>query len=577
MRTVLSRATSDTAYALTAADLAQTYNAIGEVDSVLRYTAMGIRTLGSEGSTDDTRGHLLIRLHKLRGIAHHTASVYDSALMDFQRMYRYAEHLGRKADMGAALTYQGYQFREMGDVRHAIHATEQAILVLASDPTGQDMANAYTGLGSAYADIPDTDSSLMWLKKAAELYKKSGNAHHLLNTYGNMGETYIAAGMFAQADSIWEAAADLVKEEEDPVAYVHYAGGHARVLMRKGRPGEALHVLDSAIVLAQDMEYLNAVHQLAYMRSLAKAGTADWEGAFADMKRSMDAYTEDMDDDKIRSTEAARQEFEREKERALAELELHELRQQRWGAIVIGTLAVLLALVSYRSYRAKSLANEEIRRAQTQLIESEKQREAEQVRTRIARDIHDDIGATLTKIALLSGVATQKSQDPAELGKTFARISEHTRNVSRALSDVVWAVDPQRDTHQGMLDHVRDLSQRLLGDNGIRFDLDLHATQPTAQIAPALKRDLHLVLNECFNNILKYAHAKLVKVKLDLRANAFELQVDDDGVGFDAAAVPERGNGLKNMPMRIAQHGGKLTISGVPGKGTSLHAHGPLS
>ncbi|MBL7985876.1 MAG: ATP-binding protein [Flavobacteriales bacterium] len=198
------------------------------------------------------------------------------------------------------------------------------------------------------------------------------------------------------------------------------------------------------------------------------------------------------------------------------------------------------------------------------------------MRTRIARDIHDDIGATLTKIALLSGVASQRTQDAEETGRAFSRISEHAKHVSRALSDVVWAVDPQRDTHQGMLDHVRDLSQRLLGDNGIRFVLDLHATDPNAFVQPALKRDLHLVLNECFNNILKYAHAKLVRVKMDLRSDTFELRVDDDGVGFEPDQVPDRGNGLKNMPTRIAQHGGQLSITSAPGKGTVLHARGPL-
>ena len=183
-----------------------------------------------------------------------------------------------------------------------------------------------------------------------------------------------------------------------------------------------------------------------------------------------------MDHDKVRSTEAVRQQAEREREQLLAQAAIEKQRIQKWGAVVIGALAALLALSGYRSARMKSRAaealarkNEEIQRAQAQLIESEKQREAEQVRTRIARDIHDDIGATLTKIALLSGVAMQRSQDPEEAGRTFSRISEHTRNVSRALSDVVWAVDPQRDTHQGMLEHVRDLSQRLLGDNGIRF------------------------------------------------------------------------------------------------------------
>jgi signal transduction histidine kinase len=126
------------------------------------------------------------------------------------------------------------------------------------------------------------------------------------------------------------------------------------------------------------------------------------------------------------------------------------------------------------------------------------------------------------------------------------------------------------------LDHVRELSQRLLGDNGIRFDLDLHAVNPDAHVAPALKRDLHLVLNECYNNILKYAHAKTVKVRCHLCKETYELRVDDDGIGFDPPSVPERGNGLKNMPARIAQHRGVLTITSASGKGTSLIAHGPL-
>jgi hypothetical protein len=116
----------------------------------------------------------------------------------------------------------------------------------------------------------------------------------------------------------------------------------------------------------------------------------------------------------------------------------------------------------------------------------------------------------------------------------------------------------------------------LLGDNGIQYALDLIAFRPEAQVEPALKRDLHLVLNECFNNILKYAHARSVRVKLELQADSFELRVDDDGIGFDPEQVHGRGNGLTNMPARMKQHNGFLSVTSAPGKGTALHAHGPL-
>ena len=292
-----------------------------------------------------------------------------------------------------------------------------------------------------------------------------------------------------------------------------------------------------------------------------------------------------MDLAKVRATEKARNDFANEKALAVANAEAEKERVQKWGILALGALALALALVLWRSNRAKTrsadvlrVKNEEIQRAQAELITSEKQREAELVRTRIARDIHDDIGATLTKIALLSGVAANSKDDDAAAAKsTFLRIGEHAKAVSRALSDVVWAVDPRRDSHQGLLDHVRELTQRLLGDNGIRCELDLQADRPMSTIAPALKRDFHLVLNECFNNILKYAHAKNVRVSLRLRAEHFDLRVDDDGVGFDPAHVPDRGNGLRNMPARMAQHNARLSITSAPGKGTVLAAHGPLA
>ncbi|MBL8009796.1 MAG: tetratricopeptide repeat protein [Flavobacteriales bacterium] len=583
LRSALADASTDTAYAITAADLAQAFLAEGEVDSALRYAGLGITRLEVGRSVADDAARWLIRLHKLKGIGHGTASAYDSSLVEFQLMYRYAERLQRVDDMGASLTYQGYELREIGDVANCIEVTRRAIDVLASRPEGSGMANAYNGLGLAYAALMRTDSALHWLNRAALLYERLGDRTHLLNAYTNIAEVYNTAGQYERSDSIWERSSALVVASEDPVAYLHFAAGNARKLLREGRAEVALVVLDSAIGMAREMDHLVAVHHLAYLRAMARSVAGDWPGAYADMALSKDAQAEDLNNDKVRSVEALRQQHERERERIAAEAELRRHRTQKQAGIAIGALGLLLAMVAYRSYRIKSrtaetlrIKNEEIQRAQAQLVESEKKREAEEVRTRIARDIHDEIGATLTKIALLSGLATQKTRDPEELGRTFARIGEHTRLVSRALSDVVWAVDPQRDTHQGLLDHVRDLAQRLLGDNGIRFELDLRAVEPDAHVEPALKRDLHLVLNECFNNILKYAHARLVRVRLDLQGGTFDLRVDDDGVGFDPAQVPDRGNGLRNMPARMVQHGAALTVASAPGRGTVLHAHGPL-
>ena len=576
LRDEMRTATTDTSYARAAYYLARNLYYQGELDSVRAQSERGTARLLRNEQLSAREQFWMVQLWRIRGMAWHSSSRVDSAIVAFQEMYRYAERSNITKDMGAALSYQGFALREMEDLQGALVMVHKAVEVLQALPAGPDIANAYHELGAIHDNLGRTDSAMYWYGRSIQLYREQGNDHHLLNAMINVGEAYHKDQRWDEADSVQRATQEWLGALTDPMAYNRWVAGEARMLLRQGEHARTILLLDSAITMAVAMDDHNARHHLLRLRALARAQAGRMSDAFMDDQASMQARDEDMDLEKVRATERARGEFEHEKSMAVAKAEADKQRAQKWAALVVGVLSLLLAFVWYRSYRAKSRANEAIQRAQDQLVRSEKQREAELVRTRIARDIHDDIGATLTKIALLSGMAVQKSHDPAELGKTFARISEHTKTVSRALSDVVWAVDPQHDTHQGMLDHVRDLSQRLLGDNGIRFELDLHAQQPHGNVEPALKRDLHLVLNECFNNILKYAHAKLVHVKMDLRSDAFELRVDDDGIGFDPAHVPDRGNGLKNMPLRIAQHGGQLTITSAPGKGTVLHAHGPL-
>ncbi len=584
LRSELHHARNDTSYARAAYYLARNLYYAGELDSVRAYAQRGIARFPERRERSQRDLFWLTQLHRIKGMGWYSTSRFDSAIVTFQAMYRYAEQAHIPKDMGAALSYQGFALRETDDQQGALTLVRKAVGVLQTLPVGPDIANAYHELGVIHANLGNTDSALFWYGRSIDLYREQGNEHHLLNAMINVGEALHRAQRWAAADSVQRSTHALLPVLTDPMAYDRWVAGEARLLLRTGEHARAIHLLDSAITMATGMDDHNARHHLLKLRALAQVQAGALDKAFADDDASMQARDTDLDLEKVRATEKARGQFEHELALALQAADLRSERLQKWGAVALCVLALALAFVWFRSYRAKSAAartllqkNVEIQRAQDELVRSEKQREAEQVRTRIARDIHDDIGATLTKIALLSGVALQKGQDPAEAAKTFARISEHTKNVSRALSDVVWAVDPQRDTHQGMLDHVRDLAQRLLGDNGIRFELDLHAHTPDGTVTPGLKRDLHLVLNECCNNILKYAHAKLVRVKLHLHATTFELRVDDDGLGFDPASVPDRGNGLKNMPARMARHGATLTIASAPGKGTVLQAHGPLA
>lgn len=584
LHSALRTAPDDTSFARAAYYLARNHFRSGAPDSAIHYGSLGAARLASSASPGKQHVFWSTQLWRIRGMGWFATSRFDSAIVAFQRMYRSAERQHIVKDMGAALSYQGFALRQMGDQHGALEMIQRAMKVLAQIPPGPDLANCYHELGIIQGEKGMLDSAMLAYREAARLYKEQGNTHHLANTYISLSETFFDAARWSEADSMQELTTSMMGQMEDPSLFGRWAVTRSRSLLRMSEHAAALPLLDSALIVARELGDLNLEHHALLLRSMAHTQAGRSEAAFTDQLAAREAHAEDMDLEKVRATEKARSAFEHEKELAVQQARIAKERWQKWGALGMGALAVLLALVLYRSYRAKSATaealarkNDEIQRAQAELIESEKQRAAEQVRTRIARDIHDDIGATLTKIALLSGVAIRRTQDPKEVEHTLSRIGDHAKNVSRTLSDVVWAVDPERDTRQGMIEHVRDLAQRTLGENGIQFQLDLRADRPEAPITPAFKRDLHLVLNECFNNILKHAHATVVHVKLHLRPDTFEVQVEDDGIGFDIATAAGKGNGSRNMQVRMEQHRGRLTISSTPGKGTLLHASGPLN
>lgn len=585
LRTALRTAPDDTSYARASYYLARSFYFEGELDSARAYGERGAARCMRGGGPDAREEFWLVQLWRIRGMGWYSASRFDSAIVAFQHMYRYAEKRRIAKDMGAALSYQGFALREIDDQRGALALVWRAIGVLDTLPPGPDIANAYHELGVIHGNLGRTDSALHWYGRAAELYAVQGNEHHLINAYINMGETLHKAGRWREADSMQLSTRRLLPALTDPMAYNRWVAGEARMLLGEARHTEAAPLLDSALVMAKEMEDHNVELHLLLLRSLAHVQAGRMSAAYLDQQAAIAAHNADMDLEKIRATEKAHSDFEHEKTIALAQAASERERMQKWAAVAIGLLAVALAFVLYRSVKAKSRAadelrrkNEQIQRAQTRLVASEKQREAEQVRTRIARDIHDEIGATLTKIRLLSDVAAANGAEHlADTRRSLERIGEHARRVSQNMSDIVWAVDPARDTHQGMLDHVRDLSRRLLGDNGITFGLDLTCGGPQEMMEPDLRRDLHLVINEAFNNILKYAVANGVRVRLKLDDRRFELVIADDGAGFVEGTVRGGGNGLRNMRERIARHGGALTVESVPGKGTTITAHGDLA
>ena len=218
------------------------------------------------------------------------------------------------------------------------------------------------------------------------------------------------------------------------------------------------------------------------------------------------------------------------------------------------------------------------RKLQRRLRHLEQERTLERERTRIAQDLHDEMGAKLCRISFLSEHARRGQLPPEELHRQITSISDASRDVLHSLDEIVWAVNPQNDTLEHVASYIGQYAQDYFQMTGIDCELDIPAQLPPHPLSSQQRHHLFLATHEAFTNILKHSGATHARVAIGLGPAAFEIEISDDGKGFvvpasianrEAPADPE-GDGLTNMLQRLKDIGGQCHIVSAPGTGTRI-------
>src|SRR5262249_10555411 len=225
---------------------------------------------------------------------------------------------------------------------------------------------------------------------------------------------------------------------------------------------------------------------------------------------------------------------------------------QRWWFLMAAALLGVLAAYSIYRYRLRRLL------------------ELERVRTRIASDLHDDIGANLARIAILSEVAHQRLQeDNSSIEVPLSSIAQISRESAASMGDIVWAINPKRDHLIDLVQRMRKLANEVLGSRGIEHEFIAPVADEDLRLGADLRRDMLLIFKEALNNIARHSNCSTANIELTVESRWLNLRIADDGSGFDATAQLE-GNGLASMKRRARGLGGDLKVSSVQGKGTEL-------
>lgn len=229
--------------------------------------------------------------------------------------------------------------------------------------------------------------------------------------------------------------------------------------------------------------------------------------------------------------------------------------------------AATLALLALAGVVVRSVL---LRRMQRQLLLLEHERALEAERARIAKNMHDDLGAKLTRIALLSESARGDAGLAPDAVARAEKISRAAREVSQTLDEIVWTVNPGNDTLERLIGYLSDHATEYLGATSIRLRQDLPESVPDAPISSEVRHGLLLAVKEALNNAVKHATATEIKLSITVEPQSLCVRITDNGRGFDPNATRAAGQGLANMRERLAAIGGSSQIESESGKGTRV-------
>jgi signal transduction histidine kinase len=594
-------------------NLANSYRFLGKYEQALQqyYKAIAIREELRDSSQLASPVFNAADILKATGQKEKASEYYRRSLAISTRM-------GNKNMQ--AISYGGIadMFRDEKELDSALAFHKRALELFEETKDKASIPQSMVSIGIIYLEQNKFDEALSYFTKAKPLLEEAGLKQNLSQLYSNLGKIYLQQEKLNNAADNNQKAFDIANE-------IHYVEGIwvfgtklSEIFRRLGNYAKAIEYAEIARVANDSLINMERIKSVQELTEKYETEKKEQQITLLEKQQLISRMDINLQQEKIRRQELLDKEktqqltlvskdneikgleIEKQKQESVksaAELALlqkdneiktaNELRAKQMRNFSFAGIAVLVLFGGFTFYRYKqrkflseklSTSLTELKAAQQQLIEIERQREQENVRLRISRDIHDEIGSSLTKIALLSEMASDEiATKPAETKESLQSIAEYSRNVNSSLSEIVWATNPQQDTLDRLLAFMRNHINTFLDDTGIEYKINFPEAVADRHINPELKRSLFLVLKESLNNAVKHSGAKNIAVDFTVNGNDFDFNMTDDGKGFDAAKQFESGNGIANMRYRVEQCNCRFSISTSHGGGCAIRVSGSLA
>ena len=496
----------------------------------------------------------------------------------------------------ASLNNLSIMYSQMGNKEDALKMSFELIEFQEKFDVQPFQTNPYKEIGDNYKEIGKYEDALKYYNKELEIETSYNVFSGMGISENNIGQLYEKKGENKVAKIHYEIGLKHAEKADYPLLQAEILSNLGRVTHALGDKKMAITYLKKAEKIARELEsqlilnnilgYLGAIYletkeydasEKHYKEALdscktindfdytfkINSGLAKLYHAKGDFKQ---AYKYQLDaetaKDSTYKTEVTKNSSEliKKYETSKKEQEIALLNQKNKTAnlqnkSILGGGIMLLLLIGFIAF---SIIN------RNKLKELE---HTQKLRNRIAADLHDEIGSTLSSISLISGMS--KGESPT-VTKMFNKIHKDSKSVMESMDEIIWSVSSVNDSLKGIYHRIQQYVRPLAEPTNIHFVFEFDENLEKVELPMETRRNVFLIVKEAVNNVLKYSGAEMCKVQFEKHKKEIFINISDDGMGFDKAEINNERNGLKNLQHRADAIGGTLTISSDIGKGTTI-------
>jgi len=528
-------------------------------------------------------------LHAFEAEIMYYTALFDIGLSSAIQSESIALELNNDTLIGSSKNLVGLMLMNIGDYKSAVNKFKQAIELL---PFNHKLAylsfryHAQTNLGECYLKLGMTDSCIYHTTQGLAEVKLKKRNRGIALAYWNIGEAFLLKKQNEKAVENFKMGLSLVENTHHKDVSQTIMSSLMKIALLENDKEQAMKWLNEGLSLNQDtlntefsrITFLeNSIDVCFHFGEVSLAN--DLFHQLFEMKNQQAQKQLEQRSFLLKEYFSKKQNLERLKETTKNQEAEISLRKKTQGLLVGLLLAILITFIILFQIRRQRQRIRELEIIQS-LQEKQKKQDMNALkdkleaiyieRNRIASDLHDDIGASLSSIRIYSDAALKQfAYNPEESKKLMARINISSSDMMEKMSDIIWVINPKNDQAENLILRMKLHLSEVLSTSQIKVNYQIHSELESLRITTFARRNMYLTFKEAINNIVKYSDASQVQIELKLLDEKLLFVISDNGVGFDSNSK-ESGNGLGNMKRRIKALGGILTITTSLGKGCTL-------